>query len=93
VPPRERRAENDDVPTPTFPLERTVKSDAPDDNATVKILERDPPVPTTESLEYGVEDPIPTLPLANILKSDDVAYPDEVVVATSKRGRELPYVD
>lgn len=57
-------------PIPTLPLDPMLKKLDPDDDATVKILERDPDVPTTESLEYGVEDPTPMFPPAKIVNID-----------------------
>jgi hypothetical protein len=47
-------------------------------------------VPTTEKIELGVDVPIPTLPFARIVKSEEVAKPADVVEATEKRGNVPP---
>ena len=60
------------------------------EDATVKILAISPFVPTRESFAVGVEDEIPTLPVAVILKSDEVVNPAEVVVEISKRSVVAP---
>jgi hypothetical protein len=57
-------------PIPTRPFEAMLNHCAPDDEATVKILLRDPDVPVIERLDPGVVDPIPTLPFWRIVKSE-----------------------
>ncbi len=73
-------------PIPTLPLDPMLKKLDPEEDATVKILDADPPVPTTESLEYGVEDPIPTLPLAKIERKDT---PDEDATLNGLSGDDV----
>jgi hypothetical protein len=45
-----------------------------------------PSDPLTVSVRDGVDDPIPTFPLAKIVKRDDVAPVEEVEEETSKSG-------
>lgn len=73
-------------PIPTLPLDPMLKRLDPDDDATVKILERDPDVPTTESLEYGVEDPTPMFPPAKIVNIDT---PEEDATLNGLIGDEV----
>ena len=73
-------------PIPTLPLDPMLKRLDPDDDATVKILERDPDVPTTESLEYGVEDPTPMFPPAKIVNIDT---PEEDATLNGLSGDEV----
>jgi hypothetical protein len=59
VPATPRRKPGVEDPTPTLPLERTVRKDALDDEAIVKIELVAPAVPTTVRSAVGVEELIP----------------------------------
>ena len=59
VPATPRRNAGDVVPIPTLPEDSTVRNDALEEEATVKIGLVCPPVPTTERSDVGVELPIP----------------------------------
>jgi hypothetical protein len=60
---------------------------APDDDATVKILAISPAVPLMDSLDPGVEDPIPSLPLEPKL---NISAPVEDAIARAYGVVEVP---
>ena len=58
------------VPIPTFPFERTVKSDALVEDAMLRSGVSEPAVPWTVRRDVGVVEPIPRLPEDRSVKKD-----------------------
>jgi hypothetical protein len=58
------------LPKLSTPLLERESSEDPVEEEKVKISAILPAVPVRESLDEGVDDPIPTFPLARIVKSD-----------------------
>jgi hypothetical protein len=64
-----RRSVGAVTPIPIRPLEPMLKKLVPEEDATVKRLERDPAVPEIARRDEGVDDPTPMLPFCRIVKS------------------------
>ena len=83
-----------DVPMPTLPFGKTVKSDAPVDEAILSsVVVAFVVDPSTLKIAPGVEEPMPTLPFDRIAKTLCAAEPKNSAILPAPLWSKLKNVD